>query len=173
MLLLRYCFYPVHNWTFLPIVGTEGVKEFDRITWDIVAGWVEDDNIGPIAERIIRLSMRLKGLGLEDGRTIKNIAFSACLTQSMDYLSSRGRPLTGSIMPTMQAATEELASNLNVRVLGLTEGNLWRKKELQRRGREVVRECQWEEVVKSLISRHLIRFVEGSGMLARSWLLFD
>ncbi len=92
MLLPRYCFHQILNYflrTRLPNVGTEGVKESDHITWDMVAGWVEDDTIDPIAERIIRSPMRLRGLGLADGRTIKNIAVSASLTQSMGYLSSQ------------------------------------------------------------------------------------
>ncbi len=32
------------------------------------------------------------------------------------------------------------------------------------------RECQWGEVVDTMITQHLIRFVQGSGVLARSWL---
>jgi hypothetical protein len=173
MLLLRHCFHPILNYylrTLLPDVGTEGVLEFDRVTWDIVSGWVKDDTVNPLAERIIRLPMRLRGLGLSDGRTVKPIAVSASLTQSMGFLSSRGQALTGSIMPVMQPAMEELANNLNVPVHDLMEGELWREKELQRRGCEVVREYQWAAVANSLIGQHLIRFLEGSGVLARSWL---
>ena len=50
MLLLRYCFNPILNYflrTLLPNFGMEDVKEFDHITWEIVARWVKDDTIDP------------------------------------------------------------------------------------------------------------------------------
>ena len=66
----------------------------------------------------------------------------------------------------------DLAHNLNTTTHDLLEGDSWwREKHLQRRGCEIDRELAWIEIAQQLPSADCIRLLEGSGVLARSWML--
>ena len=172
---LRMCWFPTLNYllrTLHPEVGLQGTNEFDDIIWNTFNHFIQHDNsVWEQARDVISLPLRLHGAGLFNQSSLKPIAAACSYVQARGFLRSVNLNLSSDQDDRMKIFVKQCADNLHLPVHEVFSSDFWKEKNLQRRAMEVVRERKWKEVFSQLPSTaEKIRFVEGSGPLARAWL---
>eukprot|EP00300_Choanocystis_sp_HF-7_P020145 c20521_g1_i2.p1 GENE.c20521_g1_i2~~c20521_g1_i2.p1 ORF type:complete len:288 (+),score=18.31 c20521_g1_i2:532-1395(+) len=115
LLLLRYCFFPTFN-HFLrsmhPDVTAGGSRAFDNVITDVVQEW-----FGSLPEHgsgLIRLPVRLGGLGLVSQEQIREVCYGASFVLSQGVLRERGMGLGVELLRQMDSCVTTCAVNLGL-----------------------------------------------------------